>query len=96
MQSNHGLLTTIAYQLGSDKPVCYALEGSVAVAGNLIKIILLTLLIITTLVRVNMISKINTSATYSSCIPFDCFYSIVFYIIQLFNQTLSKNHLTYP
>uniref|UniRef100_A0A1Y1KDG7 Probable glycerol kinase n=1 Tax=Photinus pyralis TaxID=7054 RepID=A0A1Y1KDG7_PHOPY len=33
VQSNHGLLTTVAYQLGRDSPVFYALEGSVAVAG---------------------------------------------------------------
>ncbi|KAF5279503.1 hypothetical protein FQA39_LY05613 [Lamprigera yunnana] len=33
VQSNQGLLTTIAYQLGRNKPVIYALEGSVAVAG---------------------------------------------------------------
>ncbi|KAK4872391.1 hypothetical protein RN001_014420 [Aquatica leii] len=33
VQSSHGLLTTIAYQLGPNKPAFYALEGSVAVAG---------------------------------------------------------------
>eukprot|EP00123_Amoebidium_parasiticum_P012286 comp21252_c0_seq1/m.28961 comp21252_c0_seq1/g.28961 ORF comp21252_c0_seq1/g.28961 comp21252_c0_seq1/m.28961 type:complete len:501 (-) comp21252_c0_seq1:466-1968(-) len=31
--SKNGLLTTPAFQLGPDKPVIYALEGSVAVAG---------------------------------------------------------------
>jgi len=31
--SNHGLLTTPAYQLGKDQPVVYSLEGSIAVAG---------------------------------------------------------------
>lgn len=35
--SKHGLLTTVAYQLGRDQPVTYALEGSVAVAGALIR-----------------------------------------------------------
>ncbi|KAM7155982.1 glycerol kinase-like isoform 1-T1 [Molossus nigricans] len=35
--SEHGLLTTVAYKLGRDKPVCYALEGSVAIAGALIR-----------------------------------------------------------
>ncbi|NXA49604.1 GLPK kinase, partial [Nothocercus julius] len=35
--SEHGLLTTIAYKLGRDKPVCYALEGSVAIAGAVIR-----------------------------------------------------------
>ncbi|XP_023942686.1 glycerol kinase [Bicyclus anynana] len=31
--SSRGLLTTVAYQLGAQSPPCYALEGSVAVAG---------------------------------------------------------------
>ncbi|XP_053165531.1 glycerol kinase isoform X2 [Hemicordylus capensis] len=35
--SEHGLLTTVAYKLGKDKPACYALEGSVAIAGALIR-----------------------------------------------------------
>jgi glycerol kinase len=35
--SNHGLLTTVAYKLGSKKPACYALEGSVAIAGALVQ-----------------------------------------------------------
>lgn len=30
--STHGLLTTVAYRFGNEKPV-YALEGSVAIAG---------------------------------------------------------------
>ncbi|TSA04034.1 MAG: glycerol kinase [Methylococcus sp.] len=34
--SSHGLLTTVAYQLGTQTPV-YALEGSVAVTGSLIQ-----------------------------------------------------------
>lgn len=33
VDSTHGLLTTVAYQLGKDKPPIYALEGSVAIAG---------------------------------------------------------------
>ncbi|CAH2104014.1 unnamed protein product [Euphydryas editha] len=33
VNSSRGLLTTVAYQLGSRNPPCYALEGSVAVAG---------------------------------------------------------------
>ncbi|MDC0991627.1 glycerol kinase GlpK [Pontimonas sp.] len=36
VQSKHGLLTTIAYQLGDDAPR-YALEGSIAVTGSLIQ-----------------------------------------------------------
>ncbi|GIY68888.1 glycerol kinase [Caerostris extrusa] len=35
--SKHGLLTTVAYKLGPDQPVIYALEGSVAIAGALIR-----------------------------------------------------------
>jgi glycerol kinase len=33
VQSTHGLLTTVAFQLGPSAPCLYALEGSVAVAG---------------------------------------------------------------
>lgn len=36
VQSQHGLLTTVAYQLG-DEPVHYALEGSVAITGALVQ-----------------------------------------------------------
>ena len=35
--SRHGLLTTVAYQLGTDGPVHYALEGSVSHAGSTIQ-----------------------------------------------------------
>lgn len=31
--SEHGLLTTVAYQFGADAAPIYALEGSVAIAG---------------------------------------------------------------
>jgi len=34
--SQHGLVSTVAYQLGS-KPACYALEGSIAIAGALVE-----------------------------------------------------------
>jgi glycerol kinase len=34
--SSHGLLTTVAYKFGA-KPACYALEGSVAIAGALVQ-----------------------------------------------------------
>ncbi|KAK2155437.1 hypothetical protein LSH36_240g00014 [Paralvinella palmiformis] len=33
VESKHGLLTTVAYKLGKEKPTFYALEGSVAIAG---------------------------------------------------------------
>ncbi|KAH0624753.1 hypothetical protein JD844_032522 [Phrynosoma platyrhinos] len=35
--SEHGLLTTVAYKLGREKPVYYALEGSVAIAGAVVR-----------------------------------------------------------
>lgn len=35
--SAHGLLTTVGYRMGPDAPIVYALEGSVAVAGALLK-----------------------------------------------------------
>uniref|UniRef100_A0A7N6B659 glycerol kinase n=1 Tax=Anabas testudineus TaxID=64144 RepID=A0A7N6B659_ANATE len=35
--SEHGLLTTVAYKLGKDEPACYALEGSVAIAGAVVR-----------------------------------------------------------
>ncbi|PTN36065.1 glycerol kinase GlpK [Desulfonatronum sp. SC1] len=36
MPSKHGLVTTLAYQIGAEKPV-YCLEGSIAVAGSLVQ-----------------------------------------------------------
>ncbi|XP_078795195.1 glycerol kinase-like isoform X2 [Oryzias latipes] len=37
VMSNHGLLTTVAYKLGRHMPCCYALEGSVAIAGAVVQ-----------------------------------------------------------
>lgn len=37
VQSSHGLVTTVAYQLGTSSTPVYALEGSVAVAGAAMK-----------------------------------------------------------
>ncbi|XP_069746259.1 glycerol kinase 3 isoform X3 [Narcine bancroftii] len=37
VMSEHGLLTTIAYKLGKDQPTFYALEGSVAIGGALVR-----------------------------------------------------------
>lgn len=34
--SNFGLLSTIAYQLGANEKVCYALEGSGSIGGNVV------------------------------------------------------------
>ncbi|MBD4599442.1 glycerol kinase, partial [Xanthomonas citri pv. citri] len=36
VHSDNGLLTTVAYRIGDQKPV-YALEGSIAVTGSLIQ-----------------------------------------------------------
>ena len=36
MRSKNGLLTTLGYKIGDQKPV-YALEGSIAVAGSLVQ-----------------------------------------------------------
>lgn len=33
VQSEHGLITTVAYQMGKNKQAHYAMEGSIAVAG---------------------------------------------------------------
>ena len=35
--SQHGLLTTVAYQLGPHKPVTFALEGAVSFAGQSVR-----------------------------------------------------------
>lgn len=37
VQSDHGLLTTVAYKLGKKAPTIYALEGSVAIAGAAVR-----------------------------------------------------------
>ncbi|KAL1457411.1 hypothetical protein WDU94_007647 [Cyamophila willieti] len=37
VNSSQGLLTTVAYQLGPQAPITYALEGSIAVAGQAFK-----------------------------------------------------------
>jgi glycerol kinase len=36
VRSTHGLLTTVGYKIGADKPV-YALEGSIAITGSLVQ-----------------------------------------------------------
>ncbi|KAL3080819.1 hypothetical protein niasHS_014924 [Heterodera schachtii] len=35
--SKNGLLTTISYQFGQESPVCYALEGSGSIGGNVVR-----------------------------------------------------------
>jgi glycerol kinase len=34
IDSDNGLISTVAYKLGPNEKVCYALEGAVANAGN--------------------------------------------------------------
>ncbi|XP_006885352.1 PREDICTED: glycerol kinase 2-like [Elephantulus edwardii] len=55
--SDHGLLTTVAYKLGRDKPVIYALEGSVAIAGALIHWLKDNLGILETLEEIETLAK---------------------------------------
>ncbi|GMT15824.1 hypothetical protein PFISCL1PPCAC_7121 [Pristionchus fissidentatus] len=35
--SKNGLLTTVAFQLGSETPMCFALEGSGSIGGNVVR-----------------------------------------------------------
>nr|XP_006975425.1 glycerol kinase 2 [Peromyscus maniculatus bairdii] len=55
--SEHGLLTTVAYKLGKKKPACYALEGSVAIAGAVIRWLRDKFEIITTADEVEKLAK---------------------------------------
>ncbi|XP_036902004.1 glycerol kinase [Sturnira hondurensis] len=55
--SEHGLLTTVGYKLGRDKPVHYALEGSIAIAGALVCWLKDNLGIINTLHEIEELAK---------------------------------------
>ncbi|EGW10742.1 glycerol kinase 2 [Cricetulus griseus] len=55
--SEHGLLTTVAYKLGKNKPVFYALEGSVAIAGAVIRWLRDNFEIITTSEEIETLAK---------------------------------------
>ncbi|KAM6220508.1 glycerol kinase 2 [Rhynchocyon petersi] len=55
--SEHGLLTTVAYKLGRDKPVIYALEGSVAIAGAVIDWLKNNLGILETVEEIEVLAK---------------------------------------
>lgn len=35
--SKNGLLTTVGFQFGENAPVCYALEGSGSIGGNVVR-----------------------------------------------------------
>ncbi|KAH9479526.1 Glycerol kinase [Psilocybe cubensis] len=60
VKSDHGLLSTVAYQAGPDAKPVYALEGSIAVAGSAIKWLRDTMKII------NSAGEINTLAAKES------------------------------
>ena len=62
VDSSHGLLTTVAYQLGAHNPPVYALEGSVAIAGAVMQWLKENL---------SMISDVKDCETVVEKIPFD-------------------------
>ncbi|KAJ7631315.1 glycerol kinase [Mycena polygramma] len=63
VKSNHGLLSTIAYQAGPNAKPVYALEGSIAVAGSAIKWLRDSMAIISSAADVNgLAAKEPTSA----------------------------------
>jgi glycerol kinase len=57
VQSKHGLLTTLCYQFGDDKPV-YALEGSVAITGALVQWLRDSMRLINTAADVENLAKL--------------------------------------
>jgi glycerol kinase len=57
MPSKHGLLTTLCYQIGDDKPV-YALEGSVAITGALVQWLRDSMRLINTAADVENLAKL--------------------------------------
>jgi len=62
VKSAHGLLGTVAYQLGSDTKPVYALEGSIAVAGSAIKWLRDSMMMIQTADDVNTLAKRVTTS----------------------------------
>jgi glycerol kinase len=56
VQSKHGLLTTLCYRFGAEKPV-YALEGSVAITGALVQWLRDSMGLITTSAEVEQLAK---------------------------------------
>lgn len=66
--SAHGLLTTVAYQLGTQSPV-YALEGSVAVTGSLIQWLRDNLGMIQTAAEVESLAQTVEDAGVSTSFP---------------------------
>lgn len=57
VQSDHGLLTTVAYKLGKAAPTIYALEGSVAIAGAAVRWLRDNLSIIKTSADIEQLAK---------------------------------------
>jgi glycerol kinase len=60
VKSKHGLLTTVAFQLGKDEACYYALEGSVGVAGSGVQWLRDNLKLI------NNVAEINTFASQTN------------------------------
>ncbi|KAH9951162.1 glycerol kinase [Amylocystis lapponica] len=56
VQSQHGLLSTVAYQNGPDSKPVYALEGSIAVAGSAIKWLRDSMYLVSTANEVNVLA----------------------------------------
>lgn len=66
VHSNNGLLTTVGYQLGPDKPVVYALEGAIAIAGACVRWLRDNLGIIQTSQEVETLAE-KVDSTYGCC-----------------------------
>ncbi|KAI0261687.1 hypothetical protein BGY98DRAFT_1104402 [Russula aff. rugulosa BPL654] len=61
--SNHGLLSTVAYRLGSQGRTVYALEGAIAVAGSAIKWLRDSMNMIKTADDINTLTRSVTSTS---------------------------------
>lgn len=67
--SEHGLLTTVAYQLGPSQPAVYALEGSVAIAGACVRWLRDNIGILEKSSDIGLYRKIKfVSVEYATCI----------------------------
>ena len=66
--SQHGLLTTLAYKIGSDDPV-YALEGSIAYAGALVQWVRDNLGLISTAAEIETLAKTVENNGDVYCVP---------------------------
>ncbi|KAF8493255.1 glycerol kinase [Russula emetica] len=61
--SNHGLLSTVAYRVGSQGMTVYALEGAIAVAGSAIKWLRDSMKMIKTADEINTLARSVTSTS---------------------------------